>query len=210
MLGILQTFAQTYNYSYSYTTTNSHVSGGAIAGFLITMLLIFLVVFVFFAICMAKIFTKAGRKWWEAIIPIYSTYVLLQIVGRPGWWLLLYFIPFVNFIISIIVYIDLAKAFGKDVLVGILLLLVPIIMLPIFAFGKSFQYVGASAAGQGPMSPGAAGPTPPPQYGSGAPTAPVQTFVPTTAGQPVYPMPTPPTGQPPANGPTPLPPNPIR
>ena len=34
-----------------------------------------------------RIFTKAGQPGWAAIVPIYNIYVLLQIVGRPGWWL---------------------------------------------------------------------------------------------------------------------------
>ena len=70
-----------------------------------------------------KVFTKAGKPGWASIIPLYNIYVLLEIVGRPGWWLLLFFIPFVNIIIAIIVNIDLAKSFGKSVLVwGVLLL----------------------------------------------------------------------------------------
>lgn len=70
-----------------------------------------------------KVFSKAGKPGWASIIPVYNIYVLLEIVGRPGWWLLLFFIPFVNIVIAIIVNIDLAKSFGKSVLVwGILLL----------------------------------------------------------------------------------------
>jgi hypothetical protein len=46
-----------------------------------------------------KIFTKAGQPGWAAIIPIYNWYVLCKIVGRPGWWVILLLIPFINFII---------------------------------------------------------------------------------------------------------------
>ena len=46
------------------------------------------------------VFVKAGRPGWEGIIPIYNYYVVLKIVGRPGWWLILYFIPIVNLIIT--------------------------------------------------------------------------------------------------------------
>ena len=42
------------------------------------------------------VYTKAGEEGWKALIPIYNVWVLLKIVGRPGWWLLLFLIPFVN------------------------------------------------------------------------------------------------------------------
>ena len=55
---------------------------------------------------------KGGRPGWAAIIPVYNYYALLKIVGRPGWWLILFIIPFVNIIVWIIVAIDLAKSFA--------------------------------------------------------------------------------------------------
>ena len=97
-----------------------------------------------------KIFKKAGRKdAWAAWIPIYNTYVLFEIAGRPGWWVFLAFIPFfgglVLFVLSIIAYIDLAKSFGKSGGFAVLLLLLPIIGYPMLAFGD--------AAYQGPAGP---------------------------------------------------------
>src|SRR5437588_224379 len=74
---------------------------GAIAG------LIWLVFVVLMIVSLWKIFTKAGQPGWASIIPIYNLYILLKICGRPGWWILLMLIPFVNFIIAIIVLIDL-------------------------------------------------------------------------------------------------------
>lgn len=93
-----------------------------------------------------KIFSKAGQPGWAAIIPIYNIYVLLKIVGRPGWWLLLFFIPFVNIVIAIILNIDLAKSFGKSVFVwGILLLTIfSAIGYILLGFGSS-TYQGPSA-----------------------------------------------------------------
>ena len=53
------------------------------------------------------IFTKAGQEGWPALIPIYSTYILLKVIGRPGWWLLLFLIPIVNVVIYIVMMNDL-------------------------------------------------------------------------------------------------------
>ena len=69
-----------------------------------------------------KTFTKAGKPGWASIIPFYNFYVMFEIVGRPGWWLLLLFVPFVNFVVYILLAIDMAKSFGKDAVYGILLL----------------------------------------------------------------------------------------
>jgi uncharacterized membrane protein YhaH (DUF805 family) len=91
-----------------------------------------------------NIFTKAGQPGWACIIPIYNLYVWCKIVGRPWWWILLMLIPFVNFIIAIILLIDLAKSFGKGVGFGIGLLLLSVIFFPILGFGSA-QYQGPTA-----------------------------------------------------------------
>src|SRR5438094_3620519 len=72
-----------------------------------------LLIALFIIVAMWKVFTKAGQPGWASIIPIYNLYVSCKIVGRPWWWILLMLIPFVNFIILIILCIDLAKSFGK-------------------------------------------------------------------------------------------------
>jgi len=94
---------------------------------------------------MWMVFAKAGKPGWAAIIPIYNIIVLLQVVGRPVWWIILFFIPVVNIIIEIIVLLNLAKSFGKGTGFGIgLILLGPIFML-ILAFGDA-EYTGPAAA----------------------------------------------------------------
>lgn len=123
-------------------TTNvspAAAAGGAAGGF------IGLAVAVVMIVSMWKIFTKAGQPGWAAIIPIFNIYILCKVAGRPGWWVLLMLIPFVNFIIAIILLIDLAKAFGKGVGFGLGLLFLGIIFFPILAFGSA-QYVGRPAA----------------------------------------------------------------
>ena len=95
-----------------------------------------------------KIFTKAGKPGWAAIIPFYNIIVVLQIVGRPVWWiLLLLFVPLVNFIIMIIVLNDLSKSFGKGVGYTLGLFFLSIIFLPLLGFGSA-QYVGPGGQAQ--------------------------------------------------------------
>jgi hypothetical protein len=95
-----------------------------------------------------RIFEKAGKPGWAAIVPIYNIIVLLEIVGRPLWWIILYLIPFVNILIGIVIFIDLAKSFGKDMLYGIGMLLLPFIFVPMLGFGDA-QYRGPAAATPG-------------------------------------------------------------
>jgi Family of unknown function (DUF5684) len=97
-----------------------------------------------------KIFTKAGQPGWASIIPIYNWYILCKIVGRPGWWVILLLIPFINFIIGIILCIDLAKSFGKGVGFGIGLILLGVIFFPILGFGGA-QYQGPAAGAIAPQ-----------------------------------------------------------
>ena len=99
-------------------------------------------------VAMWKVFTKAGQPGWASIIPIYNLYIWCKIVGRPWWWILLMLIPFVNFIILIILCIDTAKSFGKGAGFGIGLALLGVIFWPILGFGSA-QYQGPAAGSLG-------------------------------------------------------------
>jgi hypothetical protein len=88
-----------------------------------------------------KVFTKAGQPGWASIVPIYNVVVLLKIVGRPLWWVILFFIPLVNFVIGIMVCIEVAKSFGKGAGFGIGLAFLGVIFYPILGFGSA-RYAG--------------------------------------------------------------------
>lgn len=90
---------------------------------------------------MWRIFTKAGEAGWKSLIPIWNLIVLLRIAGRPAWWVILLLVPFVNIVVLIIMYVDLAKAFGKGIGFALGLLLLGFIFLPLLAFGDA-QYRG--------------------------------------------------------------------
>lgn len=84
-------------------------------------------------------YAKAGKPGWASIVPIYNVIVLLEIAGKPIWWLILLFIPFVNIIVAIMIQIDVAKAFRKDSGFGLGLAFLPFIFYPILGFGSA-QY----------------------------------------------------------------------
>ncbi len=47
---------------------------------------------------MWRIYKKAGQPGWAAVIPFYNIVIWLRIISKPGWWLILLFIPVVNII----------------------------------------------------------------------------------------------------------------
>jgi hypothetical protein len=135
---------------------------GLAIGIMIVYFVFILAFIILMVISMWKIFEKAGKPGWAAIVPIYNVIILLEIVGRPLWWIILLIIPCVNIVINIIVCIDLAKSFGKDAGYGIGLALLSIIFFPILGFGKA-QYMGPSVAPPASMNQPPYQPPPPPQ-----------------------------------------------
>ncbi len=92
-----------------------------------------------------RVFEKAGKPGWAALIPIYNTLILLEIVGKPWWWLLLFFIPGVNLVFIIWTYNLLSKSFGKGTAFTVGLLLLSPIFFPILAFSNT-EYHGPAGA----------------------------------------------------------------
>lgn len=118
-------------------------SGGGLmaAGCGLLMSVVWLVVIVAVIAGLWKVFVKAGKPGWAAIVPIYNFIVLLEIVGKPLWWVILMFIPVVNFVIAILVSIELAAKFGKSVAFGIGIAFLGFIFIPMLGFGDA-RYSG--------------------------------------------------------------------
>ncbi len=94
-----------------------------------------------------KLFEKAGRAGWQALIPFYASYVMLKISGRPAWWLIWLFVPLASLIVEAGIIVDFIKSFGKftarDRAAAILL---GFIYFPKWGFEKKTQYLGPSAS----------------------------------------------------------------
>ena len=108
----------------------------------IVILLIYIAVLVVVIAGIWKAFEKAGHPGWGAIVPFYNIYIMTQIAKKPGWWVILFFVPIVSIIIMIILSIEIAKNYGKDTGFGIGLALLGFVFWPILGFGDA-QYVGA-------------------------------------------------------------------
>ena len=129
-------------------TTNSAADGGILG----TMLLLIGAVYLVLLVARWKLYTKAGRPGWAALIPIYSTVVFCQICGRSGWLTLALMIPGVNVIVSIMLTVDLARVFGRGTGFVFGLIFLSPIFFPILAFGSS-RYVGRPSGLSGMTAP---------------------------------------------------------
>lgn len=115
----------------NYSTTDP-VPGivGGVVGYALTVLMLW------------PVFVKAGKPGWGALIPIYNNYLLVKVAGLHGATILLYLIPIVNLVFSIVVAVRVARAFGKGGAFGFFLLwLLSLIGYLILGFGKA-RYVG--------------------------------------------------------------------
>jgi len=115
-------------------------AAGAVGG--LVAIIVFLLIFIVLIVSVWKVFVKAGKPGWASLIPIYNIVVYCEICGKPVWWVILFFIPFVNFFVAIILVVSIAKAFGKGTGFAIGLILLPIIFFPVLAFGDA-EYMGA-------------------------------------------------------------------
>ncbi|MCK9481768.1 MAG: DUF5684 domain-containing protein [Bacteroidia bacterium] len=125
---------------------NQGLIAALFAGIGMGLMIFYILILALIIISLWKVFEKAGKPGWAAIVPIYNIVILLEIVKKPTWWILLLLIPFVNVIIAIIIYIELAKAFGQGVGFAIGLLLLSIVFFPLLAFGDyKYGYIEDNA-----------------------------------------------------------------
>jgi hypothetical protein len=123
------------------TTAMDAADMGMGIGVYIVLGIIYLGVIVFMTCSMIGIYIKAGKPWWAAIVPIYNIVVLMEIVGKPLWWILLFFIPLANIVAIFMVTHSLSKSFGKDVGYTLGLILLAFVFYPMLAFGSA-RYQG--------------------------------------------------------------------
>ncbi|MBX9852108.1 MAG: signal peptidase I [Cytophagaceae bacterium] len=117
---------------------------------MIVAIILILAVVVLLIASMWTLFAKAGKPGWAAIVPIYNTLTLLEIIKKPWWWLLLMMIPYINIIWHIWSLNLFVKSFGKSTGYTIGVIFLPIIFLPMLAFSSSTQFLGAQNVASDP------------------------------------------------------------
>ena len=104
---------------------------------LIFSFVIWFVTAVFFIAAQWKLFVKAGEPGWASLIPIYNMVIMMKIAGKPEWWVILLFLPIANIVAIIIMYISLARNFGRGDGFAVGLVFLPYIFILILGFSSS-------------------------------------------------------------------------
>jgi hypothetical protein len=110
---------------------------------LIAMAVGYAVVYLFFVYCLARIGVKLGHSFGHAflmaLIPIVNIFFILQLAKKPLWWFILFIIPIVNLVITVLVWMAICERLGKPGWWGVLMLIpfVNFILLLMLAFGKA-------------------------------------------------------------------------
>jgi hypothetical protein len=110
--------------------------------FILILILIYLGIIIVTIAGMWKVFEKAGKPGWAAIIPIYNYIVMAEISGKPTWWGVMVLVPFANIVFAIWLINVTIKSFGKDEGYTIGALFLPFIFWPILGFSKNIVYQG--------------------------------------------------------------------
>lgn len=105
------------------------------------VVIIYLALIILMVASIWKTFEKAGQPGWAAIVPFYNIYILTVIAEKPAWWIVMFFLPILNIVFSILLFIEIAKKFGKDSGFGIGLALLGIVFWPMLGFGSA-EYQG--------------------------------------------------------------------
>ncbi len=92
-----------------------------------------------------RVFIKAGKPGWACIVPLYNVLILLEITGKPQWWLILFLIPGINVIAYIWTINLLSKSFGQDQGFAVGLVLLWPLFMCMLGFGDAV-YLGPPAS----------------------------------------------------------------
>lgn len=140
----------TYNYPASDMGTQMPAGMFALgAGIFIFVMILVIIVYVIIALSLMKIAKRTNTpNAWFAWIPLLNLILMLQIAKRPMWWLIFFLVPFINIVglvLQFVIWVDIAKLLGKEVWVGILAGLIPIIFVPYLAYSENSTQPVATA-----------------------------------------------------------------
>jgi hypothetical protein len=112
---------------FAFAQDNSRIPMVFMGGFLVIFCIIFLLAYIYHALAIQTIAQKTNTENpWLAWIPILNLILMINIAKKPIWWIILCFIPLVNIVIYILLWMGIAEARGKPNWWGILMI-VPVV-----------------------------------------------------------------------------------
>jgi hypothetical protein len=158
-MNIVSLFAETTSYDSTYYTTSTGAdaatSAAAAMGIILFALVFALIAYVVFALLLSRIFKKAGVERWKAWVPVYNSWVMLELGGQKGFWAVLALVPIVNIVSAVFMYIamyNIGLKLGKDGAFVLLAIFLPIVWLIWLAVDSS-TWKGAPVAAQAGSAP---------------------------------------------------------
>ena len=89
-----------------------------------------------------KLYKIAGFHSWQALIPVYNAYILMKIIRRPTWWVLLLFIPTINLIMFIVIWVEILRSFGWNSLKNNALVIITLgLYVYTLNYSKNHKYI---------------------------------------------------------------------
>jgi hypothetical protein len=83
-----------------------------------------IVVYAYLAFTLMVLANRIGVKnSWLAWVPIANMYLMTKMANLPWWWILGFFIPFLNFLIAGYIWSEIGKRFGKAWWIGALVVI---------------------------------------------------------------------------------------
>lgn len=143
-MNVATLFENAGNYN-DYSGADAAASAGLILFAMVMLLLFVAVVYAVHAYLLSRIFHKAGVETWKAWVPVYNNWVLLELGDQKGYWAILAFVPFVNIVSAIFMYIayhNIGLKLGKEGAFVLLAIFIPIVWYIWLAFDSS-QWQGA-------------------------------------------------------------------
>jgi len=160
-MGILSTFAQAgyyyedSSYYYTPTSTDEAAIAAVILTFFVFTFIFAILAYVLSAVCLMRIFQKAGiEQPWAAWVPFYNNWKLLELGGQQGFWAILAIIPVVNIVAAVFMFIAMyhvgLKLEKEGIFVLFAILLSPVWLIWL-AFDKSTWHEEKGAASLTPV-----------------------------------------------------------
>ena len=142
----------------NYDVAGSIIAGLGVLAILIVIILVPIVIVYLVAKC--KMYKKAGKNGWEAIVPFYSDWVYTEIAGVEWWWFIALiasnifsFTSYngdqtISFNLTSVVGLfgafvcnyNISKKLHKDVGFAVLMTIFPFVMIPIIGFSSSYSF----------------------------------------------------------------------
>ena len=132
----------------------------ALGIFAILILIIVIPIVIVFLVAKCKMYRKAGKKGWEAIVPFYSDWIYTEIAGVEWWWFIALiasnifsfttnngnqtisfnFTSVIGLFGAFVCNYNISKKLHKDVGFAVLMTIFPFVMVPIIGFSSSYSF----------------------------------------------------------------------